>query len=437
MVVIQNGLPIPTPGINEDIDKVLSSIEEVKVYLQSFLQKQRKSWKSSEINYVHTRQRYELEFPDKLIGDKKPKDFAITSKRKGFLRFHTPEIEESLKKLQILEQELQNRLSPFICDYFRMFYSKHSYWQQIINCLGELDCLCSLAKLGQLMNVQCRPQIVLSEEAPVLELEGAIHPILASKKDDNFMPNDIKVKDSARTFLITGANMGGKSTILRQTCLAVIMAQVGSLVPAKSFKLSTVDRIFTRIGASDNILGGKSTFFTEMEETCSIVKEATKRSLVVIDELGRGTSTYDGVAIAYAALKYIIERVGCITLFATHYHLLVEEFRLYDKAVGLYYMESEVNKDKDEVKFLYRFTYGETKESLGVAVAKMAGLPNNVIDTAKKKSSLLTNESKALKYRMDLMENFNKIIVEVSKLSKAKSHGSDENVILSSLKKLI
>ena len=149
-----------------------------------------------------------------------------------------------------------------------------------------------------------------------------IHPLVASSKID-FIPNDVITSNSASIFLITGPNMGGKSTLLRQTCLATIMAQMGSFVPARKFQLTAVDRIFTRLGASDRLLEGKSTFFIEMEETYNIVTQATKRSLLIIDELGRGTSTYDGLAIAYATLKYIAEEVKCLTLFATHYHPLI------------------------------------------------------------------------------------------------------------------
>jgi len=203
--------------------------------------------------------------------------------------------------------------------------------------------------------------------------------------------------------------MGGKSTLLRQVCIATIMAQVGSFVPANSFKLTTVDRIFSRIGASDRILEGKSTFFVEMEETLTIVREATNKSLVIIDELGRGTSTFDGVAIAYAVLKYIAEDVKCMTLFATHYHLLLEEFRLFDN-ISNYNMKCEVNKAKDEINFLYKFVKGDASNSYGIMVAKMAGLPQEIIERAKEKTEYMNKEKRNITIHQNIQGKFNKMV---------------------------
>lgn len=152
--------------------------------------------------------------------------------------------------------------------------------------------------------------------------------------------------------------MGGKSTLLRQTCLGVILAQVGCYVPATSCSLTPVDRIFTRIGASDRILEGKSTFFVEMEETANIIKCATKRSLCIVDELGRGTSTFDGYSIAHAVLKYLVRRIKCLTLFSTHYHMLLDDFR-NTKHVDLYHMACRQEPDDDRITFLYKFIKGE------------------------------------------------------------------------------
>jgi len=240
----------------------------------------------------------------------------------------------------------------------------------------------------------------------------------------NFVANSIILEDPMDTFLITGPNMGGKSTLLRQTCLAVIMAQIGSYIPARYFKLNAIDRIFTRIGASDRILEGKSTFFIEMEETFNIVSEATPNSLLILDELGRGTSTYDGVSIAYGTLKYIAEEIGCITLFATHYHLLLEEFKLY-KNIENYYMQCEFNERNDEVKFLYKFVKGEATNSHGVVIAKMAGLPQNIIELAKKKAAFMTKEKRNISFERNLLEKFNKTIDELSQIELNDSFNPD------------
>jgi len=413
MVTLVDGLPIPAPGVNKESDAIIAQINGIKTALNKYLEQQRKALKCDDIRYVHSKHRYELEVPEHAVeGSKRPKDFAVTSKRKGYLRFHTSEIESHLRPLWRIEAEFQKVLVPFICDYFRKFYERNAYWQQIIDCLGELDCLCSLAKLALTLPTRCKPEVLPMSSEPVFDLQGMVHP-MAAKTNPNFVPNDIVVDEGVDIFLITGPNMGGKSTLLRQTCLAVIMAQVGSFVPAESFTLTAVDRIFTRVGASDRIFEGKSTFFIEMEETYSIMTEATKNSLLIIDELGRGTSTYDGVAIAYATLKYIAERIGAITLFATHYHLLLEEFRLY-KNIETYFMQCEVREGSDDIKFLYKFGKGQAVKSHGIIIAKVAGLPDHVIAQAKEKAAFMTNEKRNIGFEKNLMEKFNKIIDEMS-----------------------
>ena len=179
--------------------------------------------------------------------------------------------------------------------------------------------------------------------------------------------------------------MGGKSTLLRQTALAVILAQLGCYLPARECTLTPVDRIFTRIGASDRILEGKSTFYVEMEETKSIVERATFKSLAIVDELGRGTSTFDGYSIAHAVLKYIVNSINCRCMFSTHYHMLLDEFR-GSQGVQLYHMACKTNEKQDEVVFLYRFQKGECPHSFGINVARMAGIPTGVLDRARQKA---------------------------------------------------
>ena len=425
MVELRDGLPIPKIGVNQDIDDMIEKITDIKSSLQDHLERQRKKFSCNEIKYTHTKHRYELEIPEDLVeGTKRPKEFAITSKRKGFLRFHTPEIEACLRKLWHYEYDFQKLFTPFVSDYFKKFYERNNYWQQVISCLGELDCLCSLAKLAATMNEKCKPEVLPLSDEIVFQLEGMVHP-MAAKSNPNFVPNDIVVEESVDTFLITGPNMGGKSTLLRQACLAVIMAQVGSFVPATSFKLSAVDRIFTRVGASDRILEGKSTFFIEMEETYNIVTEATKNSLLILDELGRGTSTYDGVSIAYGTLKYIVENIECITLFATHYHLLIDEFKLY-KNIETYSMQCKFDEEKDEIKFLYKFGKGQAAKSHGVVIAKIAGLPLDVIAAAKEKANFMTKEKRNIGFEKNLLERFNNTIDELAKIDEGKSFNPDK-----------
>ena len=203
-----------------------------------------------------------------------------------------------------------------------------------------------------------------------------------------FVPNDtlLSPNQDQTLLLVTGPNMGGKSTLLRQTAMAVILAQIGCYVPAESMTLTPVDRVFTRIGASDRILEGKSTFYVEMEETKNIIQFATPRSLAIVDELGRGTSTFDGYSIAHAVLKYLVNQLKCRSLFSTHYHMLLDEFRAFP-GVKLYHMACRANEAQDEVVFLYKFQPGECPQSFGLNVARMAGIPKGVLDRARVKAT--------------------------------------------------
>ena len=365
-----------------------------------------------------------------MEGPKRPKDYTIISKRKGFLRFHTPDIENMLSKLVKYEEEFKKQFIPFIFEYFRKFYKRHATWQQLISCLAELDCLCSLAILANSMKSKCLPKFLPNTEGEsVFKLQDMVHPLVANNKID-FVPNNVVTSDSANIFLITGPNMGGKSTLLRQTCLATIMAQVGSFVPAKEFMLTAVDRIFTRIGASDRLMEGKSTFYIEMEETYHIVTQATRNSLLIIDELGRGTSTYDGLAIAYATLKYISESLKCVTLFATHYHSLLKEFNMY-KNIADYVMASEFNKEKDEIKFLYKFIRGKADKSHGIMIARAAGLPKSIALKAQEKALEISNDSDILDQLEDNEFKFKSIIEMMTKIKR--KDDCDINDVLSQM----
>ena len=348
MMQSRSGYLLPAFGLSPQCDTIVTQIDEIKEQLQTTLEEQRSVWGNDSIMYAHTRHRYEIEIPEDLVEkSKKPKGFTITSKKKGIIRYHIPAIEKLLTRMDDLELKLNKLLVEFIIGYFRRFYERKAYWNQVILCLAELDCLCSLASLTNQMKTSCRPKVFPSSEESVFNLRDMVHPC-AALDNEAFVANDLIVEEGIDIFLITGSNMGGKSTFLRQSCIAIIMAQMGSFVPARSFELTVVDRIFTRIGASDRLIEGKSTFCIEMEETYHILTEATKDSLLVVDELGRGTSTYDGVSVAYAALKHIAEKIKCRTLFATHYHLLIEEFKLY-KNVGTYCMYTEYNEAKEEL----------------------------------------------------------------------------------------
>ena len=409
MITIRNKNPVPAAGLDPEYDRLSNEADEIENQLQEYLVNIRKTFKTEAINYAHIKHRYELEFPEHIIeGNKRPKEFQLTSKKKGYLRFHTPEIQDLTWKLYEIEYDMNRSILPYLVKCFKRFYDHSTEWQQIVTCLGELDCLISLAKVAKVMDIACKPEIVAGTGllAQEFELKGMVHPCMAYKYKEDFVRNDVIQEKDQRVFLITGPNMGGKSTLMRSACVLTIMAQMGSFVPAESFKLSLKDRIFTRIGASDNLFEGKSTFFVELEETYNIVNEATEDSLVIMDELGRGTSTYDGFSIAYAVVKYLAQDVKCVSFFATHYHLLVEEFQFW-KEVCMYYMDYEVISE-EMVRFLYKFRKGAIERSFGLSVARIAGLEDSVIEKAREKSDMMIAELAGSQKNRKVVREFQK-----------------------------
>ena len=247
-------------------------------------------------------------------------------------------------------------------------------------CISELDVLCTLAEVADRENY-CRPEV---NNDGVIDIKAGRHPVVEKMLDQGaFVPNDtyIDMEDN-RLSIITGPNMAGKSTYMRQVALIVIMAQVGSFVPADSAVVGAADRIFTRVGASDDLAAGQSTFMVEMSEVANILENATQKSLLVLDEIGRGTSTFDGLSIAWSVIEYISdkEKVGSRTLFATHYHELTE---LEGKLPGIKNYCIAVKEKGDDIIFLRKIIRGGADGSYGIQVAKLAGIPHTVIDRAK------------------------------------------------------
>jgi DNA mismatch repair protein MutS len=249
--------------------------------------------------------------------------------------------------------------------------------------VADLDALASLAEVAR-RNRWVRPLVDSSES---LEIEGGRHPVVESvlgrQGSDGFVPNHAKLDPAGdQILLLTGPNMSGKSTYLRQVALIVLMAQIGSWVPADSARVGVVDRVFTRVGASDRLSRGESTFMVEMRETADILNQATRRSLVILDEIGRGTSTFDGLSIAWAVAEYLHDTKGveARTLFATHYHELVALADLKPRIANAHF---EVREWNDEVIFLRRLVEGGASRSYGIQVARLAGLPKSVIERAR------------------------------------------------------
>ena len=249
--------------------------------------------------------------------------------------------------------------------------------KRLSGAIAMLDCLVAFASLAK-ESGYCRPQIV--EEGGALRIVDGRHPVVEALSKERFVPNDTALDGETRTMVITGPNMAGKSTYMRQTALIVLMAHIGCFVPAKSASIPVVDRIFTRVGASDNLILDQSTFMVEMTEVASIIRGATENSLLILDEVGRGTSTFDGLSIAWAVLEYLTERIRAKTLFATHYHELTE---LEGKIEGVKNYKVTVRETGDGILFLRKIVRGGANKSFGIEVARLAGIPAAVTSRAK------------------------------------------------------
>lgn len=296
-------------------------------------------------------------------------------------RFTTPELKEYETKILDAQEKIVEIERRLFAELRTAIAGEAKRIRQTALALAEVDVLASLAQIAALRNY-CRPQF--SDDA-VMEIIDGRHPVIEQQElsggSERFVPNDLYLNGTTHTvLLLTGPNMGGKSTYLRQVALITILAQMGSFVPARSAKLSIVDRVFTRIGASDNLARGRSTFMVEMTETAAILHTATARSLILLDEVGRGTSTYDGLAIAWAAVEYLHARVRAKALFATHYFELTE---LADQLSGVKNYHVSVKETGGGIVFLRKVEPGAADRSYGIEVAKLAGLPNEVVERAR------------------------------------------------------
>ena len=290
-------------------------------------------------------------------------------------------------KIITLEQDIFNEIRDFVATQLRLV-------QETASAVAEIDVLCSFASVA-INNNYTKPEIAIDG---VIDIKNGRHPVVElMQKDEVFVPNNTYLDlTSNRMAVITGPNMSGKSTYMRQVALITLMAQIGCYVPADYAKISVVDQIFTRIGASDDLTAGQSTFMVEMAEVADIVKHATKNSLVILDEVGRGTSTFDGISIAKAVSEYIStsRSLGCKTLFATHYHELIS---LENELVGVRNFSVACKRQGDTIRFLRKIVPGGVDESYGIEVAKLAGIPDKIINRAKSLLTELEEENKKAK----------------------------------------
>jgi len=319
--------------------------------------------------------------------DKVPADYIRKQTLTGAERYITPELKEYEEKVLSADEKSKELEYRLLVELREFVAAEAGRLRRTAAVLAEIDVLVGLAQLAR-QRTYCRPQVV---EEPVMSIVEGRHPVLdAILPDGTFVPNDTQLDGSERLILlITGPNMAGKSTYIRQVALMAILAQIGSFVPAKQATIGVADRIFARVGASDELARGQSTFMVEMVETARILNTATERSLVILDEIGRGTSTYDGVSLAWSIVEYLHDHIGCRTLFATHYHELTDLATLLS---GVANLNVAVREWEDQVVFLHQIIDGAADKSYGIHVARLAGVPRVVNDRAKEIMARLEDE---------------------------------------------
>jgi len=397
----KEGLIVPQRGLDPSFDRARDVLAERVAELHALLEKERQKFGIAVCFRDVGKEPFQLEFP--IEANLSP-EYSLMSRTSKVKRYWTPRLRELVR----LWQEANERLSTAQRTVYgavlaRFAQSSTSLWRPLIEALSNLDCLCSLAIVSaEMSQPKCRPLIIDAEEGQ-LTFEDLRHPLAESS---NFIPNSLALGHSkgdtherAQMLLLTGPNMGGKSTLLRQVCLATVMAQMGCYVPASSFALSPIDRIFTRLGAHDNIVRGASTFMVELQDAALVLNHATCRSLVILDELGRGTSTHDGRAIAHALLLHLLNNQRRpLTLFATHYRPLALHFSS-DPRVSLQHMGCLLQEASRRVTFLYKLVPGVAPRSYGINVALMAGIPPAIVQEAETMAAQFEAEHTEQKHR--------------------------------------
>ena len=368
-------------GVSEELDDLRAISTSGKDYLNGMLARETERTGISSLKIAFNNVfGYYIEVRN-LHKDKVPEEWIRKQTLVNAERYITEELKEyeskilgAEEKIGKLEHELFAELTSSLLDYIQPI-------QLNAQLIGQIDCLMSFAELAK-QNNYVRPQL---DESSDLEIKNGRHPVIEKQLPlgEEYIANDVVLNRSQQQIImITGPNMSGKSAILRQTALIVLLAQMGSYVPAQNARIGIVDKIFTRVGASDNISMGESTFMVEMNETASILNNITDRSLVLLDEIGRGTSTYDGISIAWAIAEYLHEHPSkAKTLFATHYHELNDMTKTFQRVKNF---NVSVKELKDKVIFRRKLVPGGSEHSFGIYVAKLAGMPTAVIHRATK-----------------------------------------------------
>ncbi len=385
-------------GVDEKLDQLREIAGNSKKWLKDFEKSEREKTDIPSLKIKSNKVfGYFIEVTN-THKDKVPSDYIRKQTMVNCERYITEELKEkediifnSQDKIAALEYEIFGQFR-------RESYEYIGQLQYLANLVATIDVLSNFAWTA-IHNNYIKPDI-LPEKSGVISIKDGRHPVVESaitKKmaggdTESFIPNDIQLDNGRNNLIIiTGPNMSGKSTYIRQVAVLVLMTHIGSFIPATKAEISPVDRIFTRIGASDDLSGGRSTFMVEMDEVANITNNATSRSLVVLDEVGRGTSTYDGISIAWAIAEHLLDKIGARTIFATHYHELMKLEKSHPHKVRNYNVAVAKDPDRDEVVFLRKIEKGGTNKSYGIYVAKMAGLQDEIIKNANRILSKLTS----------------------------------------------
>lgn len=364
-------------GFDEELDELRSLSESATEKLLELENNEKQRCGLSTLKFGYNRVHgYYIEISHAQAKDA-PAHFQRKQTLKNVERFITPELKQFEEKVLSAENKALSREKWL---YEHLIAEANNYIQElaeIANSLAELDVINNFAERATSLN-WCKPEVL--PESGINITQGR-HPVIENILQENFIANDLQITPEQNMLLITGPNMGGKSTYMRQTALIVLLAHVGSFVPAKKARIGLVDKIFTRIGASDDLASGRSTFMVEMTETAHILHNATAKSLVLIDEIGRGTSTYDGMALAYACCAYLTENIKALSLFSTHYFELTDLGKTKQRVNNAHVSATMAN---DKIVFLYTVEPGPANRSYGLEVASLAGLPQDVLQLASK-----------------------------------------------------
>ena len=367
------------PGFSKELDILKGDMKDGRGVIAKIEAKERERTGIPKLKVGYNRVfGYYIEIAN-AYKDKVPPEYTRKQTLTNCERFVTPELKELEGRILGAHDKSVQLEYDLFTSVRKKAAEQMERVQKTAKAVAQLDVLLSFAQVSVDRNYT-RPDVDLSGK---IILKESRHPVVEALSDGPFVPNDVMLdKDDNRVAIITGPNMAGKSTYMRQIALSVIMAQIGCFVPASSAEIGITDAIYTRIGASDDLAAGQSTFMIEMSEVADIVKNATSNSLLILDEIGRGTSTYDGMSIARAVLEYVADkkRLGAKTLFATHYH----ELTALEKTIpGVKNYNIAVKKRGDDITFLRRIVRGGADDSYGIEVAKLAGVPNKIINRAK------------------------------------------------------